>query len=71
MLLRPSPDHPGLVFLLLSLPSPGNQRSSPSSQRDTLLYLEKLFSGSGTAAVPPGQSEPRVWAAPGESLAAL
>lgn len=30
-----------------SLPSPGNQRSPPSSQRDTLLYLEKLFSGSG------------------------
>lgn len=55
-----------------SLPSPGNQRSPPSSQRDTLLYLAKLFSGSGTAAVPPGQSEAedvtpclisRVWAA--------
>lgn len=40
-----------------SLPSPGNQRSPPSSQWDTLLYLEKLFSGSGIVAVPPRQSE--------------
>lgn len=41
-----------------SAPSLGSQRSPPSGQQETPLYLDvKLFSGSGIAAVPPGHGD--------------